>query len=341
MPAEWEPQAAVWVSWPHNAETWPTNLNAAQTEFVSFVKAIAKGQIVNVMSPQSELENVTVQLADVLNVNVLNIETNDAWARDYAPTFVKEIESGKLAAIDWYYNAWGGKYPPFEFDQQVAKKVAHHLSIHHLAGGLCSEGGAIEVNEDGVLLTTESCALNPNRNAGMSKSDVESILHERLGCRQIVWLPGDGQETKTLCGDDTDGHIDQLARFVDNETIVHAWANESDVRFAALAANVAALRQQLPKVNLVPLLLPQPFEFCGREIPASYCNFLITNEAVIVPQFDVPEDSMAVEVLGSLFERREVVPLASRNLAVGLGSFHCLSQQQPVLNVEFGMQNAE
>ena len=341
MPAEWEPQAAMWVSWPHNADTWPENLNAAQSEFVSFVKAIAESQIVNVMSSGSDLENAVTQLDSVSNVNTLDIETNDAWARDYAPSFVKEVESGELAAIDWYYNAWGGKYPPFEADQQVAKKVADHLNIRHLAGGLCFEGGAIEVNENGVLLTTKSCALNPNRNAGMSKDDVESILQQRLGCRSVVWLPGDVPDNKAICGDDTDGHIDQLARFVDNETIVHAWANESDVRFAALAANVAALRQQLPKVNLVPLMLPQPLEFCGREIPASYCNFLITNEAVIVPQFDVPEDAMAVEVLGSLFESRKVVPLASRNLAVGLGSFHCLSQQQPVLNAEFGMRNAE
>ena len=330
MPAEWEPQAATWVSWPHNAETWPTNLPAAQAEFVQLVKAIAPSQAVNVMTTRCEFENTKSKLNGISNISILQIATNDAWARDYAPTFVKDNETGELAAIDWYYNAWGGKYPPFESDQQVAKKVADHLRIRHLAGGLCFEGGAIEINEDRLLLTTESCALNPNRNAGMSKGDVESILQERLGCRRIVWLPGDVEEKKTLCGDDTDGHIDQLARFVDNDTIVHAWAKETDERFEALAENVESLRQQLPEANLVPLMLPQPFEFCGRKIPASYCNFLITNDSVIVPKFDVPDDAAAAEILGSLFKGRKVVSLASRNLAVGLGSFHCLTQQQPV-----------
>jgi len=330
MPAEWEPQTATWVSWPHNVETWPTNLKEAQAEFVLFVNAIAQGQPVNVLATRRELPTVKPIFENVSNVNVLEIETNDAWARDYAPTFVKDAESNELAAVDWYYNAWGGKYPPFESDQQVAKKVADRLGVRHLAGGLCFEGGAIEVNEDGVLLTTESCALNSNRNAGMSKRDVESILRERLGCRQIVWLPGDVGESRAIHGDDTDGHIDQLARFVNNDTIVHAWAEESDSRHDALAANVAALRRQLPDVKLVPLMLPDPFDFCDREIPASYCNFLITNEAVIVPTFDVRQDAMAVKVIESLFSGREVVSLASRNLAVGLGSFHGLSQQQPV-----------
>jgi len=329
MPSEWEPQAATWVSWPHNEETWPTNLSQAQAEFVSFVKAIAQSQSVNVMVPRSELKAAGLQLDSISNVEILAIETNDAWARDYAPTFVKDIESGELVGIDWYYNAWGGKYPPFEADQQVAKTVADHLGVRHLAGGLCFEGGAIEISEDGVLLTTESCALNSNRNAGMTKRDVELILGERLGCRKVVWLRGDVGKSKTLHGDDTDGHIDQLARFVGNDTIVHAWVDESDSRFAALDSNVAALREQLPDATLVPLMLPQPFEFCDREIPASYCNFVITNEAVIVPAFDVPQDVKAVEVLESLFVSREIVSLASRNLAVGLGSFHCLSQQQP------------
>lgn len=329
MPAEWEPQAATWVSWPHNIETWPTNLQQAQSEFTQFVKAIAATQPVCVMTRRQDLELVHSQLADNPNVCVVQIETNDAWARDYAPTFVHDLESGESVAIDWYYNAWGGKYPPFEADQQVAKKVADHLKLRHLAGGLCFEGGAIEINEDGVLLTTESCALDPKRNAAKSKHEVESIFRERLGCKKVVWLPGDVGESHTIPGDDTDGHIDQLARFVNNDTIVHAWTDKSDARFAALSANVAAIGQQLPDATLVPLLLPGPFEYCDRMIPASYCNFLITNESVIVPQFGVEQDALAIEVLRPLLANRKLVPLNSRNLAVGLGSFHCLSQQQP------------
>jgi len=330
LPAEWETQSAIWLSWPHNEETWPQNLALAQSEFVALVCSIAESQAANVMVPPRFADDANSHLNGIENVSLIEIDTNDAWARDYAPTFVKDIESGQLVAIDWYYNAWGGKYPPFEADQNVARKVADVLGIRHVAGGLCFEGGAIEVNENGVLLTTESCALNTNRNAGLSKIEVESILQQRLGCSRIVWLPGDLETSKVLIGDDTDGHIDQLARFVDDQTIVHVWASEDDSRYAALSANVEAIRSQLPEANLVPIGLPEPFEFCGREIPASYCNFLITNESVIVPQFDVPEDAKAVGILGSLFQNRKIVALPSRNLAVGLGSFHCLSQQQPV-----------
>ncbi len=329
MPAEWEPQAAIWLSWPHNVETWPQNLAAARAEFVALVRAISNSQLVRVMVPQNALESVGSQLGESSNVTVVAMDTNDAWARDYAPTFVKDVESDELVSIDWYYNAWGAKYPPFDLDQQIASKVAAHLGLRNIAGGLCFEGGAIEINEQGVLMTTESCALDSNRNAGKSRLEVESILIERLGCSEVVWLPGDIGEQKTLVGDDTDCHIDQLARFVDDETIVHAWTNESDSRYEALRLNVSVIERQLPSVRLVPLMLPEAFQFCDRQIPASYCNFLITNESVIVPQFGVPEDDAAVQVLRSLFSKRKVVPLASRNLSVGLGSFHCLSQQQP------------
>ncbi len=329
MPAEWEPQAAIWLSWPHNVETWPQNLAAARAEFVALVRAISNSQLVRVMVPNREMELAGSQLGEISNVTVVAMDTNDAWVRDYAPTFVKDVESDELVSIDWYYNAWGGKYPPFDLDQRIASKVAAHLGLRNIAGGLCFEGGAIEINERGVLMTTESCALDPNRNAEKSRLEVESILIERLGCHEVVWLPGDIGEQKTLVGDDTDCHIDQLARFVDNETIVHAWTNESDSRYEALWLNVSVIERQLPSVRLVPLMLPEAFQFCDRQIPASYCNFLITNESVIVPQFGVPEDDAAVQVLRSLFSKRKVVPLASRNLSVGLGSFHCLSQQQP------------
>ena len=332
MPAEWESQSAIWLSWPHNRETWPQNLAEAQSEFAALVHAIAESQQVRVLVPGDQIDVVAAKLSKAANVEIVSIATNDAWARDYAPTFVHDLESGDLVSVDWYYNAWGDKYPPFDLDQQVAKKVADFLGIRNVAGGLCFEGGAIEVNQSGTLLTTESCALNPNRNAGKSKAEVESVLIERLGCRKVVWLPGDDRECKTLPGDDTDGHIDQLARFVDDDTIVHAWVDQSDARLEALSANVTALEHELPEANLVPLMLPQPLEYCGRQIPASYCNFLITNESVFVPQFEVPEDKAAIDVLDSLFTNRNIHPLGSRNLAVGLGSFHCLSQQQPAFS---------
>ena len=331
MPAEWEPQSAVWASWPHNAETWPLDiLPAAQSEWSAMVRAIvSSGQTVFVMVPKQQMEDASLGFGDDANVRLVPIETDDAWARDYAPTFVEDKRSGELVAIDWHYNGWGEKYPPFDSDQQVAKKVADFLQTRHLAGGLCGEGGAIEISQSGVLLTTESCFPNPNRNPGLVQSEVERLLKDRLGCHRVVWLPGDPPGSQTLYGDDTDGHIDQLARFVDNDTIVHAWVESADPRRDAIAANVDALARQLPEANLVPLMLPQPFELFGRAIPASYCNFLVTNDLVIVPQFDVPEDEAALKTLAGLFGDRVIEPLGSRILSFGLGSFHCLTQQQP------------
>ena len=332
MPAEWEPQSATWVSWPHNEETWPDNLLAAQNEFINFVVAVAKDQPVNVMAgsscidaARSAIKKKTESVDSLNEINFVEIRTNDAWARDYAPTFVIDRASGELASIDWQYNAWGGKYPPFDADQQVASRVAQHLQIKNVPGELCFEGGAIEINESGDLLTTDSCGLNPNRNPDVSKTEFETQLKLLLGAKRIVWLPGEGIE-----GDDTDGHIDQIARFTSDQCVVYAWtASDNDPRRAALEQNRVALARQLPNCKLVPLLLPDPFEFFGRLMPASYCNFLITNNSLLVPQFDVPEDEIALKTLEPLFANRRMVPLPSRNLSVGLGSFHCLSQQQP------------
>ena len=329
MPAEWEPQSAIWTSWPHNVETWPQNLAAAQSEWCAMVRAIARGQSVYALVLPKEMEVACSRFGDDANIYLVPIETNDAWARDYAPTFVKDQTTGQLVAIDWYYNAWGEKYPPFDSDQLVAKKVADFLLARHFAGGLCGEGGAIEISQSGILLTTESCLLNPNRNPGLLKSDVERLLKDRLGCHRVVWLPGDAERCPALDGDDTDGHIDQLARFVDNDTIVHAWVDATDPRRDALAKNIDALTTQLPDINLVPLMLPPPIQLDQRDIPASYCNFLVTNDFVIVPQFEAREDQLAVKTLEKLCSGREVVPLASRHLSIGLGSFHCLTQQQP------------
>ena len=328
MPAEWEPQSAIWTSWPHNLETWPDNLLEAQAEWIELVRLIAQTEPVSVMVPPQEMETLGSRLGERANIQLLPIETNDAWARDYAPTFVHDELTKEVVAIDWYYNAWGEKYPPFDSDQQVAKRVADWLELRHLAGGLCAEGGAVEISEAGVLLTTRSCLLNSNRNPGADAGDVERLLKNRLGCQQVVWLPGDLAGSPVIAGDDTDAHVDQIARFVNNDTIVHAWVAAEDPRRESLARNVGSLAKQLPEVRLVPLMLPQPFRHCDRDIPASYCNFLICNEFVVVPQFGVPEDQAALQAIQALFNDREVVPLASRNLSVGLGSFHCLTQQQ-------------
>ncbi len=329
MPAEWEQQSAIWLSWPHNRETWPENLRAAQREFFNLVEAIAATERVMVMVDFAQSGPAVKTMCGWKNVTCVDIPTNDAWARDYAPTFAIDSR-GELVAVDWRYNAWGGKYPPYDLDQQVAKRVADYLGISHASPQFCFEGGAIEVNDRGVLLCTRSCALNPNRNPGLQLSQVESILKQYLGVKICIWLTGNAIE-----GDDTDGHIDQIARFVNPTTIVVATeGGNKRSRSEGIKQNRKELRDQLDfhgleDYQLVALPLPGPFTFCGRAIPASYCNFLITNELVLVPQFGVDEDGQALQILSPLFPGRKTVGLPSKNLAVGLGSFHCLSQQQP------------
>ena len=332
MPAQWELQDAVWLSWPHNAETWPENLpgRSARLNLSSCAARSLKSQPVNVMAGLTEIRGAAVAMDDLFSrlggkIRLVPIETNDAWARDYAPTFVVD-EADKLVAIDWDYNAWGGKYPPFDADQKVAAGVADRLQIEVIKPGLCFEGGGIEVNGVGTMLTTASCVLNANRNPGLSRDAAEKTFRSLLGVENIVWLPGGGVD-----GDDTDGHIDQLARFTNETTIVYAWTeSDDDPRRVELAANFAALKIGCPDAQLIPLLLPPIFTYCGRVIPASYCNFLIINERVLVPQFGFDTDVAALDTLSPLFPDRELVPLASKNLTVGLGSFHCLSQHQPM-----------
>jgi agmatine deiminase len=326
MPAQWQPHAATWLSWPHNTDTWSQNLELAQAEFRAFVEAIARFEPVNLMAEESAAARLKF---DSRNVRLVPIPTNDAWARDYAPTFVKS-SSDRLKSIDWFYNAWGGKYPPFDLDQKVASAVAEFLKIENTKVDFCLEGGALEINRKGTLITTRSCALAENRNPDSSQAKAESLFRRHLGAENIIWLPGDA-----IQGDDTDGHIDQLARFTDDSTIVHAWTVDSDdPRRPAIKQNVDALKAAMTKVDsscrFFELPIPDPIYYCDLTLPASYCNFLIVNGGVIVPQFDQAEsDANAVQILSTCFPDREIVPLPSKNLTVGLGSFHCLSQQQP------------
>ena len=335
LPAEWEPQAAVWLTWPDNQETWPDNLLAAQIEFCALVHSLAEVVTVRVIVNQSSLDEAYQRLIqpNIRNVGFINIPTNDAWARDYAPTFVVS-DSDELVAIDWDYNAWGGKYPPFDDDQQVASKIAKGMTIQTLRPELCFEGGAIEANGQGIILSTLSCALDPNRNSSDStelQQRFEAAFEKYLGAEKTIWLPGDA-----IAGDDTDGHIDQLARFTSAKTLVYASCDSDDDQYDRFTENLTALQTGLAAIDddfeLHALPVPkQPIHFCGRRLPASYCNFLITNDLVVVPQFGCPEDAQAMQILTPLFPDRYVVGLPSRNLSVGLGSFHCLSQQQPAI----------
>ena len=339
MPPEWYPHAATWLSWPHNQETWPNNLVEAQQEFLALINAIASDErvILNFASSQQVLEarplldRLDLDVRRSIHISICPI--NDAWIRDYGPTFV--TKDNQLAAVDWQYNAWGGKYPPFDDDQQFVASMLRlkrpdEPTIFHYNSKLCFEGGGIEVDEAPVAMCTKSCALAVNRNSGWTLESVENELAQCLGIEKIIWLSGDA-----LTGDDTDGHIDQLARFVPGNKIVYATCEDSDdPQHKLLQQNFEDLHSELSRTKLnyelIPLSLPDSVIHDGVRLPASYCNFYVTNLSVVVPQFDQPEsDRNACEVVKSTFPNHQVVPLPSCNLCWGLGSFHCLTQQQP------------
>ena len=343
-PAEWEPHTATWLSWPHNAETWPGIFDCIPSQFAAFVRAIAEFEPVRILAGgESVLADTRAHVGQLSNVTLHDIPTNDAWCRDHGPTFLVQapqtITQGNrpdvaLALIDWQYNAWGGKYPPFDDDNAVPRRIARQLDCQLFAVDVVLEGGAIEGNGQGTVLTTASCLLNPNRNPRLQRPDFERLLRDYLAAKHLIWL-----ERGDLAGDDTDGHVDQLARFVGPQTVVAATAaNASDPNEVPLRENLAQLQSMTDQdgaaLDVVPLPLPQPKFHDGHRLPASYCNFYFVNGGVIVPQFDDPADAQAMAIVRELLPERSVIGLPAVNMVWGLGAFHCLSQQQPALNVE-------
>ena len=335
MPAEWEPHAATWLAWPHKEESWPGNFGPIPRVWVEMVRALAPHEHVNILVNDDGAATGVRRVLDVAQVparavSLHVIQTNDAWARDHGPTFISRKIDGRteLAAIDWIYNAWGGKYPPWDADDVVPQKIAPLLGVRLFEPGIVLEGGSIDVNGCGALLTTEACLLNPNRNPDLNRAQIEQYLKDYLGVRHILWL-GDG-----IVGDDTDGHIDDLARFVDPTTVVTVVeSNPRDENYDRLQANYERLQamhdQDGHPLRVLTLPMPEPLYYDGQRLPASYANFYIANGVVLVPVFDDPHDAAAVRTLQEVFPRRRIVGIQSRELVWGLGAFHCVTQQQP------------
>jgi agmatine deiminase len=328
-PAEWERHASTWVSWPHNEKTWPGNFEPVPEEFARLVLAIAEAEPVHVLAGGKAREVAVKVVGGCENVILHDIPTNDAWARDHGPTFLSAPPGLPPALVDWEYNAWGGKYPPFDLDNQVPRRVAELTGRRRFAAGIVLEGGAIEGDGDGTVLTTASCVLNPNRNPGMTREKMEQYFADYLGARHVLWLP-----RGELAGDDTDGHIDQLARLVGPATVIAAAADRADENYEPLEENLSFLRSSRDaagrSLDVISLPLPAPKYFGGQRLPACYCNFYIANDLVLVPQFEDPADGRAVAILREAIPDREVRGLPSLDLVWGLGSFHCLTQQEPL-----------
>lgn len=333
MPAEWEPQEAVWLSWPHRRATWPGKFRPVPRAFSRFVAAISRFENVRInaeVSLQPRARRLCIEAgADMARITFFDHPTDDAWCRDHGPIFVKNDETGEVAITDWRFNAWGGKYSEFRRDDGIPPLVADALALRRFESDMVLEGGSIDVNGRGVLLTSEQCLLNPNRNPGLTRAEIEKNIRAFLGVETVLWL-GDG-----IAGDDTDGHIDDMTRFFRADGLVTSVeSNPGDDNYGLLQENLERLRSfRTPsgrKYKLVALPMPERVEFHRQRVPASYANFLIINGAVLVPTFrQKKRDAEACEIIGDCFPGREIVPVDCYELIWGLGTLHCLSQQQP------------
>ena len=341
-PAEWERHEATWVVWPVNEKTWPGIFDRIPSAFARFVAAVARFEPVHVLVHDEQVtEQAKRQLSEACDqsssnfpVEFVDIPVNDSWCRDHGPMFLirkPEAVSSTPGSviIDWDYNAWGGKYPPWDNDALVAGRVADHLAVPAIRPGIILEGGAIEGNGRGTVLTTESCLLNPNRNPELDQNSMDECLKKHLQVEHVVWLPGHG-----ILGDDTDGHIDQVARFIDSHRVLVATPHDDDAPEANdLRANMAIVAESQNSAGRplqpIPLKLPTPRFHQEHRLPASYCNYYLVNGGVIVPTFRDVHDENALCVIADCFPNRTVVPVDALDLVWGLGAFHCLTQQQP------------
>ena len=335
MPPEWEIHEATWISWPHpDCLSFPGTYEKVLPVFVQMAAAIAESEILRInVADASEEARVRPLFAKLPpdRVEYFHIPTDEPWCRDHGSIFVKRPAAPKLAALDFGFNAWGWKLSSFEEDDDAARLMAEAVKVPVFSKkDFILEGGSIDVNGAGSVLTTESCLLNANRNPDRSREQIENMLRACLGVSKVLWL-GDGIE-----GDDTDGHVDDIARFVNAHTVVAAVEeNERDPNYEPLQLNIERLRGMTladgSPLHVRTLPMPPKIVRNGQRLPASYANFYITNASVLMPSYNDPNDAWAESVLKELFPARRIVPIDCRELIWGLGAFHCLTQQQPAV----------
>ncbi len=369
MPAEWEKHEGTWIAWPHNKSHWPGKFEPIPLIYAELVRALSMGEKVficvndDVMerSAREILEAAGLRREFLANVQFFVIPTDASWSRDHGPIFVREVRDvrdahdvrdvrdahdvrdvrdvrdahdardpqGKLVIEDWIFNAWGQKYAPWDQDDVVPQKIAKILKLAVIEPGMVLEGGSIDVNGKGSLLTTEQCLLNKNRNMQMGRAEISARLAEFLGATNVLWLK------EGIIGDDTDGHIDDIARFTDARTIVCALEeNGEDENYEILQRNFEILKKMRDQdgaaFKIVPIPMPDPVIHEGQRLPASYANFYISNAAVVVPTFRCGKDKKVLQIFGELFRGRKIVGIDCVDWVWGLGTLHCSTQQQPV-----------
>src|ERR1700730_132515 len=340
MPAEWAPHVATYLVWSHNRDTWPGKFEAIAPVFARMAAAIAEFELLRLLVADESMANaaretiirVAGPAARLDRIAFSAVATNDSWIRDYGPIFVNRAAPGDApaqVALDFGFNSWGEKYGAFELDDAVPRRLGERWGFEVIEPGMVLEGGSIDIDGAGTLLTTESCLLNPNRNPGLDRAEIERRLKYWLGVSKVLWL-GEG-----IAGDDTDGHVDDLARFVAPAAVVTVIEEDPrDENYRALVDNLKRLRSMRDAegraLTIETLPMPPALYHEGTRVPASYANFYILNGGVIVPTFGCAQDAAAIAILERLFSGRRVVGIPSADLVWGLGAIQCLTQQHPM-----------
>jgi agmatine deiminase len=335
LPAEWEPHAATWIAWPHRRATFLGDFAVIPEFFARFIRLLAPWEPVKVIATGAALADARDRLRGVANVECIDIPTNDSWLRDTGPVFLSPRQHGmkgqgtsRPVAVCWEWNAWGGKYPPWDLDARVSRAIAGRLDMTVVSPGVVLEGGAIETDGEGTLLVNHRCVDDPKRNPGLPRGELEQVLRTQLAIDRVIWLGGE------LSGDDTDGHIDQLARFVSPGCVVAArQPDRLDPNHASLAENLeqlaAAVDARGRRLEVIPIDIPPQFAFAGTQLPASHLNFYVANGTVMVPVFGARTDEPAIRTLGGCFPGRRIVPVDCQELVRGRGALHCITRDQP------------
>jgi agmatine deiminase len=338
FPAEFAPHCATWLSWPHKEASWPEKIHTIFPYYSQFIKALTKSEKVCININDEAMKNFAIghlqnEAVDLSKVEFFFHPTNDAWCRDHGPAFLinPNATGHKKIIIDWGYNAWGNKYPPFDLDDNIPTLIGAHYNIPVYYPGIIMEGGSVEFNGNGTVLTSTACLLNPNRNPHLNQQQIENYLHNYYGVQQVLWVD------EGIVGDDTDGHIDDTVRFVNEDTVLAVIEeNKQDENYPLLQQNLKQLSQMRllngKQLNVVELPMPDEIIYEDQRLPASYANFYIANKSVIVPLFNCSKDDKAMQVIAGCFPGREIIGIDSTEIIWGLGSFHCMSQQEPLVS---------
>ena len=328
MPAEWEKHEATWLVWPKDPDTYPKGIiEPVEETYIKIISILAKGEKINLLVDNKETESkILSMLPSKENVFIHHIKSADVWVRDYGPIFIKK--NNEVAATKWVFNSWGNKYRELLMDNETGMQIAELAKKKIFEPGIVLESGSIETNGLGTCITTEQCLLNKNRNPNLSKEELESYLKGYLGFKKIIWLK-DGIE-----GDDTDGHVDDIARFVnENAVVCMVEENQNDKNYKNLKENFEILKkshdQDGKKIDVIPIQMPHKIKIPERRLAANYANFYIGNSSVLVPAFNDKNDKNAISIIGKFFPGKEIIGIDCRDLVYGCGSIHCITQQQP------------